>query len=1829
LLVLFVCGFGFAHVIAQDGSPIDQGIAALEAEDYDEALRLFETALAEFQAAGDRLGEADARYYIGLAQYGKTEYRDARQNFERALTIYRELVNRDGEARALHQVGRAYHATQDYPNALTFYQQALRTVREETEEGLIRLHLGDLYYEQRQYAEASDQFEESGILFFGLSDDPNRADSLLRLGDAYYWQWQLDNALDSYLQAAAVYAELGSVQPQALSLQRAGILEHHRGELAPALEYFQQALSLFQQVGDAVGEGRVTATIGDIYRQYGYTAAIDYLDEAESIQQRVGDELGRAYTLNFRGEYALAQGEYREARTQFDSALRIALQLDDIVTEAQAYHGIGRASAFGDIGTLRDALNTFDFALRRYRDDLKDPWDTRRVFTSLAWVWYEQEDFVQAERYFFEARNQARSAGDDRGEGEVYFELGRSFEGARRKDYPQAVAYYEDAVRALNVVGDSLLIGQIYVRIAGIELLDADYSTARENYDLALSEFRSIENAVWSAVALNGSGEVLQTLGLYVEALASYREALSLVEGITDALRDERLIETTRGLVYQRLGTLYLDVGLYDEAQTYLNQAADIHQAMDDDVNLAITNSYLGDYYFLRSDYSSARDFYQQGLSLGERTGSVYARALAQLGIGRVLAETGGTPLQLQESFEGALSGFRDEIRDSRGTRRVLTIMGLKALADKDYDTAARLLSDVMREDKRVRDFRGEGYTRLNLALVYAAQKDNFGALDSYKNAVNAFRQVGDFLGEGLALAGTGDLELGRARYTPALDAYNQMLLAYQNAGDRTRQGVAYTRIGQVYQDQGRFELALAEYEKALAAIDDPSDDNELQVEAFIQASRAAALRSRGDTYREFGQFTLATADLDEADSIQAQVEDEAGRSRTLIARGELLLEQRRLGDALDAFLAAQDIAVRNGDVFVQGLANYGIARVYTEDNDPTNQFDERTAYDRALNTFRFETPNPTRAREVLISFAFSFLKTGEIDQAQDYFFAAQNEAREAQDPIGEGYALLEIGNLFASRLEFNEALRYYNNARSLFTRSQEWIGEGRALESIARVHILQVEYPQALEQYQQMVTLYTANEDSIRLGRANSLIGEVYQLQSQYAAALNQHLEALVIVQNAEFDVSDSDASALIASTEAYIYRNIATVQIALAQYTEAQQNLNLARERAISAGNALEQTIVTHLIGNILALGGDYLSALNEYESLLPIYEELGEGQREGQLRLDIGDAYYGLIVEGIGTRQDEGVRASIIYQQAFGVAFEINDLLMQAEAYWRLGRINNQLQRDDEAAQYLNNALAIAEDINSPTLLTRILIEFGLLAEEDGDTARALDYYQQAIALVEDIHADIRLEAGQISFAADNIIPYHRLAVQYARSDPMQAFLFAERGRSRTFLFQVGNERIEFGSGATTSILDEYYAKRDELLTLRTERQELAAAREIAVGEEAQQLSDTIADLDERINQLNTELGRLDERINTQDTVLAQFTQVNVVDIAAIQAVMAEDTTLLVYYVVPGSSVDENGTVFAFVIGKTSFTVTELTSTNATDLGTAITGFNGDRFFTDTETPRLLYNQLIAPVQDDLTTQKLVIVPHGVLNYLAFAALTAEDGQVLGDQFTLSYAPSATFYTLLVNRRLPAGAGGDTALVIGNPASDQPGLADLPGAEDEAEQVGTLLGATPLLRGNATETAVQLQAESATILHIASHGVFVPGNPLSTNLALASDLENDGALEVREIYGLRLSASAPLVVLSACDTVTGELSEGDEFQGLTRAFLLSGARGVVASLWQVDDAATAALMIRFYENRQNGMSDAQALQDAQRFIREHPDHPEWAAPDYWAAFILVGLP
>jgi len=144
---------------------------------------------------------------------------------------------------------------------------------------------------------------------------------------------------------------------------------------------------------------------------------------------------------------------------------------------------------------------------------------------------------------------------------------------------------------------------------------------------------------------------------------------------------------------------------------------------------------------------------------------------------------------------------------------------------------------------------------------------------------------------------------------------------------------------------------------------------------------------------------------------------------------------------------------------------------------------------------------------------------------------------------------------------------------------------------------------------------------------------------------------------------------------------------------------------------------------------------------------------------------------------------------------------------------------------------------------------------------------------------------------------------------------------------------------------------------------------------------------------------------------------------------------------------------------------------------------------------------------------------------------------------------------------------------------------------------------------------------------VIHFATHGLVNSTYPELSGIVLSlfdrTGNPQDGFLRMHEIYNLNIPVD--LVVLSACDTALGKNVKGEGIIGLTRGFMYAGASGIIASLWKVEDAATAELMKVFYrELLKNGQPPAAALRTAQISLREKK---QWHAPYYWAAFVLQG--
>jgi CHAT domain-containing protein len=309
--------------------------------------------------------------------------------------------------------------------------------------------------------------------------------------------------------------------------------------------------------------------------------------------------------------------------------------------------------------------------------------------------------------------------------------------------------------------------------------------------------------------------------------------------------------------------------------------------------------------------------------------------------------------------------------------------------------------------------------------------------------------------------------------------------------------------------------------------------------------------------------------------------------------------------------------------------------------------------------------------------------------------------------------------------------------------------------------------------------------------------------------------------------------------------------------------------------------------------------------------------------------------------------------------------------------------------------------------------------------------------------------------------------------------------------------------------------------------------------------------------------------------------------------------------------------------------------------------------------------LSQTILGPVAAELKDKRLLIVSDGVLQYIPFAGLPVPNNtRALILDHEVVMAPSASVLGLLRQETANRKPASKMVAVLGDPvfSNDDPRvtaarfghaasvakvdsidalrsasesglnrLRRLRFSRQEADEIARLAGNDPKLEAVDFEASRKLamsnELDQYRIVHFATHGIINNYHPELSGIVLslvdAKGQPQNGFLRLYDLYNLKLSAD--LVVLSACQTALGKEIRGEGLVGLTRGFMYAGAPRVIASLWQIDDRASAEFMKRFYGALLGQkLRPAAALRAAQVSMSKDP---RWHQPHYWAAFTLQG--
>jgi CHAT domain-containing protein/tetratricopeptide (TPR) repeat protein len=961
---------------------------------------------------------------------------------------------------------------------------------------------------------------------------------------------------------------------------------------------------------------------------------------------------------------------------------------------------------------------------------------------------------------------------------------------------------------------------------------------------------------------------------------------------------------------------------------------------------------------------------------------------------------------------------------------------------------------------------------------------------------------------------------------------------------------------------------AIDQYEKAVLLWISISD--------FHNASKATLLA--GDVYRVLSEYAQALKRYQNAEAlaeksgdwlVQATALSQMGRLQSYL--GNNVLAQKQLNQAIDLFKRYKgDQTAGATNAYGEALSN--LAEVSYSKGDFLNASKQ---LDVALSVFQDNRKGEARVHLFKGYIAGSI---GETNKAEGEISRALELYREINDKSGEGLALTALGVRYSSNQDYSRAIEINKHALEIF-------------------HSIGDRYSEAI---------------------ALNAIGEAYQYLGEYSNALSQHKNALTLFESTGSMDAASGTACGIAGAELLTGK----LDEALASY---ERCLQLSR----TVGNLRYQAYALNGIATMYGAQGRSQLALKQYQKLERFFKSIGD------LRgLAIALNAHGNLFLQLGEKH----KALDVLNQAFSLSGQMGDKGILIATLYNLARANEVLGLHEIA-------------------LSLIKKSFNLIEEVRGNVASP-DFRASYFSAVRR-HYDLCIEI---------LMQLHRL--QPGKGYAAEAFSISEQGRARLLLDLLSESRLNIHAGAATDLIE----KERRLRGLIRAQSEYQLSLSLSGKDSAE-----LTEVTDQIVQLRSDYQAVQAQLREQNPRLFSFEKFAPVDLERIQKELhSSDTILLEYalgdvhsylwaitsnssdsYILPARrEIEDAAREFFKVLTARQGSDDQSEKDYQTDIVAADNRYS--------EKASNLSRMLLGPVIEKLGSRRIVVVTDGALQYIPFEALPTRLAEPAGPiEASTSFLiatnevvvlPSASTLIAIRSAQNHKASPDNLIAIIADPVfsssddrvpqeatadqnSDQVEqqmvkklrLARLAHASEEADAISAAApwGTTLVAKGfdASRETVMSSEVSRAQIVHFATHGFLDTEHPELSALVLTMTDRNgaktNGLMPLPDIYTLDLSAE--LIVLSACQTALGKDIKGEGLVGLTHSFMSAGAKSVVASLWKVDDRATAALMADFYEGMlQKDMTPAAALRSAKLKMMSQK---QWSPPYYWAGFVLQG--
>jgi CHAT domain-containing protein len=839
-----------------------------------------------------------------------------------------------------------------------------------------------------------------------------------------------------------------------------------------------------------------------------------------------------------------------------------------------------------------------------------------------------------------------------------------------------------------------------------------------------------------------------------------------------------------------------------------------------------------------------------------------------------------------------------------------------------------------------------------------------------------------------------------------------------------------------------------------------------------------------------------------------------------------------------------------------------------------------------------------------------------ELDERQD----------QARVHLFKGYIAGSIG-------DSDNAIAEITRARSLYDQVSDKSGEGLCLTALGLSHSQQRDEALAIELHRQAREIFRTIGNRQSEAITINALGQTYEFLNEYAVALDNYREALHLFQ----EIGAVDLTAVTTFKIARAYRLLGDSTQALSYY---EQSLRLSK----AAGDHRVTAMALSDIAVIYAAEGNQEKTIRQFRKIIRFYAANKDRRGQANTLNNLGDFFFAK-----GDKRE----ALNVYTSALDLSEQIGDEAAHMSCLYNVARTQRDLGALPAALSYIERSIAMAEQLRSN------------VASPDYRASYFSGVRKQYELLI-DILMQLERQQTNKSFAA-------------------KALLASENSRARSLIDLITESGVDIRQDAKPELL----AKERELqgLTRAQAEYQMELAMKGSRAPESAEVTLKINELKSEYQQIEAQLRDQTLRFKilgeaappSIEEIQSQLLDDNSM---VLEYALGDERSYLwaitrssfkSYELPPRRTVEDSARDVYELITSRQTIAGDASAKTASDVAAA------DRLYP--EKASLLSRTLLGPVADQLGTMRLIVVTEGILQYIPFDALPtpksnyasqidpreADELPLLVNTNEVITLPSLATLAAIRREKHIVGAANKIVAVLADPvfsASDDRVHPDntLPKVAATAvqrspqsnrrevqafdgnlgpvrllhasEEADAIISAAPtgmamVAKGfdASRETATSPLVAQYKIVHFATHGFLNNEHPELSGIVLTMTNRDgskaNGFMPVRDIYKLNLSAD--LVVLSACETALGKDVRGEGLFGLTRGFMASGSRSVVASLWKVDDRSTAVLMAHFYKAMlQDGLTPAAALRSAKESVRNENG---WRAPYFWAGFVLQG--